>query len=149
MKSRYIKRFVKKVLFFIAIIVILSVITIQVVEKRLSQDYKEPERMARRARPPNTTPVVRGDLDVTKFYDIKVPFRLPEIKGLKRDWNDWDFINAEQKRTGLGERGMPAYITDETQKKLEHEMSMNNGFNALLSDFISVNRSVPDVRREG
>ena len=153
MKTRYLKRFVKKILILVITLVVLSIITIKVVENHLAKKQNESfdgaAVLARRgARPANIRPVQRGVLDLTKFYDINIPFRLPEIKGSKRDWHDWSAIKNDQHRTGLGERGMPAYITDETQKQLEHELSMDNGFNALLSDYISVNRSVPDVRRD-
>lgn len=148
MQKRYIKRIIKKIFLFAITIIALSIITIKVVEQRLSQENDDSESaMARRARP-NVRPVLRGVLDLSQFYDINVPFRLPEMKGPKRDWHDWSAINKDQHRTGLGERGMPAYITDETQKQMEHDMSMDNGFNALLSDYISVNRSVPDVRKD-
>ncbi|XP_037820238.1 N-acetylgalactosaminyltransferase 4-like [Lucilia sericata] len=148
MKTRYVKRIVKKVIIFAITLVVLSIITIKVVEKRLAKEDAEAATMIRRARPANVHSVPRGILDLTQYYDINVPFRLPELKGPKRDWHDWAAINRDHHRTGLGERGMPAYITDETQKAMEHEMSMDNGFNALLSDYISVNRSVPDVRRD-
>ncbi|XP_065365333.1 N-acetylgalactosaminyltransferase 4-like [Calliphora vicina] len=148
MKTRYLKRIVKNIIIFVITLVVLSIVTIKVVEQRLAKEDEEASTMMRRARPPNVRSVPRGILDLTQFYDINVPFRLPELKGPKRDWHDWAALNRDQHRTGLGERGMPAYITDESQKELEHEMSMDNGFNALLSDYISVNRSVPDVRRD-
>lgn len=61
------------------------------------------------------------------------------------DWHDYDFWKREQARTGLGEMGrrevLPVELNDE--KDLLYR---KNGFNALLSDKISVNRSVPDIR---
>ncbi|XP_013098327.2 N-acetylgalactosaminyltransferase 4 [Stomoxys calcitrans] len=115
---------------------------------------KETERTPRRPRPAVVNgrtyvkPILEGELDLTQFYDINVPFRLPEPKGPKRDWHDHAAIEMEMNRVGLGEHGMPSYITDQSKKELEHELSLENGFNALLSDSISVNRSVPDVRKE-
>ncbi|XP_030372815.1 N-acetylgalactosaminyltransferase 6-like [Scaptodrosophila lebanonensis] len=68
--------------------------------------------------------------------------------GEKRDWHDYKAMERDSKREGIGERGKAeklGYATHELEKK----MSIENGFNALLSDSISVNRSVPDIRQKG
>ncbi|XP_011293263.3 N-acetylgalactosaminyltransferase 4 [Musca domestica] len=112
------------------------------------------EAKLRRPRPavinghPYIRPVLEGELNLTQFYDVNVPFQLPEPKGPKRDWHDYVAIDMDAKRVGLGEHGMPSYITDESKKEIEETLYKENGFNALLSDSISVNRSIPDVRRE-
>lgn len=184
MQPRYVKRLVRKVVLFAVTLIVLTVITIKVVERRLSTKLpidpgdtvlerniaidksneapvppflsgnEHDERQPRRPRPavvngrPYVKPILEGELDLVQFYDINVPFRLPEPKGPKRDWHDYVAMDLDSKRVGLGEHGMPSYITDESKKELEHTLSMDNGFNALLSDSISVNRSVPDVRKE-
>lgn len=83
---------------------------------------------------------------VTKI--AKGLFTVPEAVGEKKDWEDLELMERDAKRKGLGEHGEAAYVKDESLKELEKEMSLDNGFNALLSDLISVNRSVPDVRHE-
>lgn len=70
----------------------------------------------------------------------------PKNGNLKRiDWHDYAYQEKDLARVGTGEMGkaeiLPVELNDEKEK-----MYRKNGFNALLSDKISVNRSVPDIR---
>lgn len=68
-------------------------------------------------------------------------------KRKKIDWHDYKFIEAEKSRTGIGEHGAPAFLPpglDDERKRLFDQ----NGFNALLSDKIALNRSVKDIRHK-
>lgn len=68
-------------------------------------------------------------------------------KVIKIDWHDYTFIEDEKLRTGLGEHGDAAFLSsglDDERKRLFDQ----NGFNALLSDKIALNRSVKDIRHE-
>lgn len=47
---------------------------------------------------------------------------------------------------GFGENGAPVYIPDSNRSKAKQLFYINR-FNLLASDWISVNRSVPDVRK--
>lgn len=70
---------------------------------------------------------------------------LKNVNKKRIDWNDYAYQNKEEARSGLGEKGhaetLPVDLNDEKDR-----MYRKNGFNALLSDKISVNRSVPDIR---
>jgi polypeptide N-acetylgalactosaminyltransferase len=61
------------------------------------------------------------------------------------DWHDYEQIKRDGERVGFGEHGTAVNL-DETEKGMEDSFFHQNGFNALLSDKISINRSVPDIR---
>lgn len=50
---------------------------------------------------------------------------------------------------GLGEAGQPAYLTSEKDKKLAEERFGDHSFNWVLSDKISLDRTLEDVRGGG
>lgn len=64
-----------------------------------------------------------------------------------RDWNDYGFIEEENKRTGLGEQGKPVITKPEEQKKVE-KGEKPNGYNGYVSDIMSLNRSLSDLRHK-
>lgn len=66
-------------------------------------------------------------------------------RGVKIDWHDYDYIKYEEEREGIGEHGKPANL-EAGQDDLQDKLFKRNGFNALLSDKISVNRSIADIR---
>lgn len=61
------------------------------------------------------------------------------------DWHDYKLISEDQSRIGIGEHGKLEKL-DESEKDSQEALFRQNGFNALLSDRISLNRSVPDIR---
>ncbi|CAD0198643.1 unnamed protein product [Chrysodeixis includens] len=72
--------------------------------------------------------------------DYFVPTTLEKI-----DWHDYQLINQERKRVGLGEHGYPAHLP-KSDEDIEKKLYAVNGFNGALSDKIPLNRSLPDIR---
>lgn len=71
----------------------------------------------------------------------------PILKNYERkDWHDYDFIAKEKTRVGPGERGKPFRLTDPQDIEENKILYKVEGLNALVSDRISVNRSIPDTR---
>ena len=62
------------------------------------------------------------------------------------DWHDYEFINYEASRRGPGENGTAVFLTDPAEIELDIELYKIEGLSVVVSDKISVNRSVPDVR---
>lgn len=71
--------------------------------------------------------------------------RPKNLDGKRIDWHNYELIEEEQKRVGIGEHGK-AEKNPSSDKTNEDALFHQNGFNALLSDKISLNRSVPDIR---
>lgn len=63
----------------------------------------------------------------------------------KIDWHDYRSIDQDKLRKGIGENGSEAKLP-KSLEILKDVLFKENGFNAALSDLISVNRSIPDIR---
>ncbi|KAL2095402.1 hypothetical protein ACEWY4_010121 [Coilia grayii] len=61
----------------------------------------------------------------------------------RKDWHDYEAIRRDAARTGNGEQGKPFPLTDADRVDMAYR---ENGFNIYVSDRISLNRSVPDIR---
>uniref|UniRef100_A0A8C3F3N4 Polypeptide N-acetylgalactosaminyltransferase 10 n=1 Tax=Chrysemys picta bellii TaxID=8478 RepID=A0A8C3F3N4_CHRPI len=61
----------------------------------------------------------------------------------KKDWHDKEAIRRDLERIGNGEQGKPYPMTDAEQVDQAYR---ENGFNIFVSDKISLNRSLPDIR---
>ncbi|XP_041783073.1 putative polypeptide N-acetylgalactosaminyltransferase 10 [Anopheles merus] len=65
----------------------------------------------------------------------------------KIDYHNYEQIQNDLNRVGPGEQGKPASLSpEESTSELRKELYYKNGFNALLSDKISINRSIADLR---
>lgn len=73
----------------------------------------------------------------------------PETENYElKDWHDYVFIEHELKRTGPGENGSAVFITSPEELRLSNDSFKIEGLNVVISDKISVNRSLPDVRHK-
>lgn len=68
-------------------------------------------------------------------------------KSMKIDWHDYKYIEYEKSRAGIGEHGVPSSTSPEEEEERKRLFS-ENGFNGFLSDKISLNRSVADIRHK-
>ncbi|KAH6936565.1 hypothetical protein HPB50_019175 [Hyalomma asiaticum] len=66
----------------------------------------------------------------------------------KKDWHDLAMIKRDAEAKGPGEQGAAFFLPAGMEKKKD-ELYKVNGFNALASDFIALNRSLPDIRNPG
>lgn len=69
-----------------------------------------------------------------------------EIDKNCRDWHDYDFIAKERRRVGLGEHGEPFNLTNPREIEENQRLFSQTGMSAVISNKISVNRSIPDHR---
>lgn len=72
--------------------------------------------------------------------------RTRNIEHIKIDWNDYKFIDSELKREGPGEQGKGVNEIDPGEEDLNQRLFDENGYYGLISDKISVNRSIKDLR---
>lgn len=70
---------------------------------------------------------------------------IPRKQGSKRKIYDAS-IGKMKDTMSLGEGGKPAFLTSEVDKKKAEKFFANHSFNWLLSDRISLDRTLDDVR---
>jgi hypothetical protein len=90
---------------------------------------------------------------IIAFYLICQTLTIPEISlfsesfSEKIDWHDYDFINNEKTRKGPGERS--GYeLTDKDDIAKNDELFKIYGVSMIVSEKVSVSRSLKDVRYE-
>ena len=85
---------------------------------------------------PRKSDFVNNDLIVDVENDDKI------------DWNDYEFMAYENKRTGPGEKGKPVILNYKkyAEVKKNNKFYKLEGIYSVANDRISPNRSLPDVR---
>ncbi|KAF0772537.1 N-acetylgalactosaminyltransferase 6-like [Aphis craccivora] len=124
------KRNLKSILKYLLFIVITALVT-TIIFKLSTQFNRDGNNKSMRGK----MDIANKQLYINNNYDNKI------------DWHDWEFANREKQRIGIGEQGVSATLKSLNQHKYD-ELYKVNGFNALLSDSISVNRSIPDIRHK-
>jgi hypothetical protein len=77
---------------------------------------------------------------------ISVP-RYPFATSYERkDYHNYEFMEAERLRVGPGEQGVKVILPGAEEVARNRELFKEHGFYGVTSDTISVNRSLPDVR---
>jgi polypeptide N-acetylgalactosaminyltransferase len=66
----------------------------------------------------------------------------------KIDWNDYNLLVNDRLRNGPGEQGDSLKLTNPDEIKLNKESFDEYGMSVIVSDKISVNRSIPDFRHK-
>ena len=70
-----------------------------------------------------------------------------KLVGNKRiSWENYRLIYSDLARTGFGEHGKGESLTDSNEIKENEELFKTFGMSVVISDKISVNRSIPDFR---
>ncbi|XP_014664811.1 PREDICTED: polypeptide N-acetylgalactosaminyltransferase-like 6 isoform X1 [Priapulus caudatus] len=89
-----------------------------------------------------------AEMDRAPLRTYQRPYEDGKIEMKKIDWHDYYQIEQDRKRTGPGEHGT-AVILSPAEEGMKQELYKVNGFNALVSDKISLNRTLSDIRHPG
>ncbi|XP_001352715.1 N-acetylgalactosaminyltransferase 6 [Drosophila pseudoobscura] len=109
-------------------------------EKELDPESDYPDEKPKRMRPKND--------EYGQQPEQEMHLKPHDQQNVVKDWHDYAAMDKDTLRVGIGEGGKAAKLEDEATLEQERRMSLENGFNALLSDSISVNRSLPDIRHK-
>ena len=83
---------------------------------------------------------------ITSINDVlKIQEKSKTIEDRVKDWNNYEFIHKEKLRVGLGEQGKGVELTDPEEIKLNKILYDKTGFSVVVSDKISVERSLLDA----
>lgn len=80
------------------------------------------------------------------FYVVSIWKQSNSVYEEKIDWNDYVQMTKDRLRSGPGEHGEAFQLTDPLDQKENEKLFEEYGLAALVSDKISVNRSIPDFR---
>ncbi|KAG5667458.1 hypothetical protein PVAND_015438 [Polypedilum vanderplanki] len=82
-----------------------------------------------------------------KHFDKHYELTSQELSNKKcRDWHNYEQIKRERERHGLGENGTAVFLIDPKEIEENERLYNTTGFSVIVSNKISVNRSIPDLR---
>ncbi|XP_059208265.1 polypeptide N-acetylgalactosaminyltransferase 10-like [Centropristis striata] len=92
---------------------------------------------------PNTVDGPGGILRIQGLNQMRKVAQLG-LDGVRRtDWHDYEAMRRDAARSGNGEQGRPFPLTETDRVDQAYR---ENGFNIYISNRISLNRSLPDIR---
>lgn len=62
------------------------------------------------------------------------------------DWHDWNLIDQDELRYGIGDQGIATYLSE--YPDASKYMNDTYGYNGYLSEKIALDRALPDLRPE-
>ena len=72
------------------------------------------------------------------------------VKKRKIDWHNYKQIAEDEQRRGPGEQGLGVVLSSNDKKdSRKDQLFRENGFNAFVSDKISLQRALHDIRNPG
>lgn len=83
-------------------------------------------------------------IGIVSDFIIKLKFEFVTKEVDRIDWHDWELIEQDERRTGLGEHGVAAYL--DFYPPESKDINDTVGYNGYLSDRIALNRSIRDLR---
>lgn len=86
--------------------------------------------------------------NIIRFKSHNLSGFVNKLTGKRKDWHNYKLYEEEDKRDGIGEHGIGYSLEDAENDELREKLFKENGYNGLLSDMISVNRSVADIRHK-
>lgn len=97
--------------------------------------------------------VIVREVTVTTTTETRTRVRREEIveiggKRIKKiDWHDYELIARDNARTGVGEQGAGVEPSAQERSSADfQQLYRANGFNAFISNNISLDRSLKDIR---
>lgn len=81
------------------------------------------------------------------FKDNRIKKQIENNEIVKIDWHNYKQINEDKKRKGPGEQGLPVSLLPEELNDSKVKSLFNqNGFQGYISDKISLDRALNDIR---
>lgn len=87
-------------------------------------------------------------LFIVLFSGLVHEFSLRNTENELKDWHDYKFMEYEKNRAGIGENGAGVILSNVIEIADNDRLYKKSGFSDIVSNKISVNRSIPDPRSQ-